>query len=236
MGVFFGVRPPLSGLPLDISTCDQFATAFTDESYNFATTYCDNTTLVGGDTFFTHVTGTDNGGPYGLVGSTGANMVSTSNFSRTAGDTVIEFDWYPTANTNWYTGYETNASHYISVVDASTWYIDHGRYLYGHVRGSNLRVSFHSRDNRLNAYAIDGGSISSTYLSSIPMTEHTWIPIKIIFYWNDLILRVWVDNVLRMTGRAFTTSIGPEFKLVFHWHTFQHTGYHAYRNIKLYYE
>lgn len=234
MGISFFVKKA-SALPLDVSTCDQFATAFTDESYHRANIYCNDTTL-GETAFFNNLTGSDQGDAFNFVGSTGANMISSDNFVKASGDTIIEFDWYPSLNSQWNTsGIETNAQNYLTLVNSTTWSIDQGRYLYGHVRGASIRVSLNSRYNRIYTYAIDGGSISTSY-ASVTMTEQTWIPVKIQFDWNNGLLYIWTDDIVRINGRSFTTSIGSEFKLGLHWHSFTHSGYHAYRNIKLYYE
>lgn len=221
--------------PLEVTNCSQHSASFTDESYHKATTYCDGTTLPGNTSSFVHVTGVDNTDSTNYVGSTGANLMSVDNFDK-SGVTILEFDWYPPLNTAWNTsGVEVNAQHYIVLVDSSTWSIDAGRYLYGHVRGASLRVSFNSRLDRIYTYAIDGGSINTGYVTETT-TENTWIPVKIKFDWVNGLLDVWANNNLAIDGRSFTTSIGSEFKLGFHWHTYTKTGYHAYRNIKLYYE
>lgn len=234
MGVSFFVKKAAS-LPLDVSNCTQFSESFTDESYHRANAYCDDTTL-GDDAFFANLTGSDQGDSFNFVGSTGSNIISTNNFVKASGDTIIEFDWYPPPVSDWNTsGVESNAQHYLSLVNSTTWSIDQGRYLYGHIRGASLRVSFNNRLDRLYTYAIDGGSISTSYVNVI-MTEETWQPVKIQFDWENGLLYVWVNDTLYINGRSFTTSIGTEFKLGFHWHSFTKTGYQAYRNVKLYYE
>lgn len=217
---------------IDITDCAQHDGTFTDESYHKASAFCDDTTH-GFPSSMVSVDGTDNTGAHGSVGSTGANLMSIESYDITK-QIVLSFDWLPTSDSNWNTsGVDGDAFHYVSFVNASTWYIQQERYGYANIRGASLRVSLNSYRNYVYLRTSDTTYLNAqSYINNI---DDSWRPVVIHLDWPNDKITVWVDGNLEYDHYNFassiTSSLGSLYKLGFHWHTYTKTGYHSYRDM-----
>ena len=224
MGVRFFVKKTPEGpiTLMQVYDCTEHAVEFSDISNGGGSTSC-SPDKYGEPSSNVTVT---SGGP-----DEGGNLISVDKFPT---DSKITIDYYwETEASNWYNDALNNAMNYLFIVKADDWTVNTANWAYGRVDSPAwMRINMRAPSLNLTLQGQDALSVTS----SIDIIADSWNPFTIEIDWPNETIKIWVLGVLEIEETIPATTIatiGDEFQIGYHWHSYTDTETQGYSRIKL---
>ena len=163
-------------------------------------------------------------------GFEGCNVLLKESFEA-VGNYEIMFDWYPVPGTYWYDDDFTDAMNCIDITRVSPVY-NIGSWTYNRCDDSIRHIRVYLRSSRCNYITVTAGST----LINTSFTYGDKHAVRIIINFDECKLILYMDGDYIGQGIFDSTTLSNldgNFKLNFHWHTFDNTATQYYDNIRI---